>query len=106
MDAVDCLMGKFATYYGASHKTLDAVFELGDAEWRRDNPPEGERYERFEARREELNEAAADSSAPMTCSWWRRSPCCRVPSTPRPDHWVRACLWRQLSRAVRAVRIS
>lgn len=55
--AVNALMGKCATY-GFPHKTLNNCYELGDAEWRRDNPPEGERYERFEARREELNRLA------------------------------------------------
>ena len=52
-------MGKCAMY-GFPHKTLENHYELGDAEWRRDNPPEGERYERFEARREELNRLADD----------------------------------------------
>jgi membrane protein implicated in regulation of membrane protease activity len=57
MDAVGGLMDRCARY-GAQHKTLDGAYELADAEWRRDNPPDGERYERFEARREELNQAA------------------------------------------------
>jgi hypothetical protein len=55
--AVEALMAKCATY-GFAHKTLNHFYELGDAEWRRDNPPEGERFERFEARREELNRLA------------------------------------------------
>lgn len=54
VSAVDALMGKCAMY-GSAHKNLDNYYELADAEWRRDNPPEGERYERFEARREELH---------------------------------------------------
>jgi hypothetical protein len=58
-EAADALMGKCAQY-GIGHKTLDNHYELGDSEWRRDNPPEGERYERFEARREELNKLADD----------------------------------------------
>jgi hypothetical protein len=40
------------------HRTLDNHYELGESEWRRDNPPAGERYARFEARREELNKLA------------------------------------------------
>jgi hypothetical protein len=46
--------------YGIGHKTLDNQYELGDSEWRRYNPPEGAQYERFEARREELNKLAND----------------------------------------------
>jgi len=57
--AVDALKGKCAEY-GMPHRSLDKYYELGDADWRRDNPPEGERYERFEARREELNRLADD----------------------------------------------
>lgn len=57
MRAVDDLMGKCATY-GAAHTTLDNAYHLGDSDWVRDNPPEGERYERYEARRSELNDAA------------------------------------------------
>lgn len=50
-------MGKCALY-GVAHKTVKEAYALADAEWRRDNPPEGERYQRFEARREELSKAA------------------------------------------------
>lgn len=57
MSAVDNLMGKCARY-GVAHKTLKEAYALADAEWTRDNPPEGERYDRFEARREELGNAA------------------------------------------------
>lgn len=58
-EAADALMGKCAQY-GIGHRTLDNHYELGDSDSRRDNPPEGERYERFEARREELNTLADD----------------------------------------------
>ncbi len=57
INAVDGLMGKCALY-GVAHKTVEEAYALGDAEWRRDNPPEGERYERFEERRQELGKAA------------------------------------------------
>jgi len=58
-EAADALLEKCARY-GSGHKTLDDHYELADSEWRRDNPPEGERYERFEARRQELNNLADD----------------------------------------------
>jgi hypothetical protein len=57
INAVDDLMGKCAQY-GVAHKTVKEAYALADAEWRRDNPPQGERYDRFEARREELGNAA------------------------------------------------
>ncbi|MGH2917844.1 MAG: hypothetical protein ACRDLS_04480 [Solirubrobacteraceae bacterium] len=57
MSAVNKLMGKCAQY-GIPHRTLDNAYHLGDSDWVRDNPPEGERYERYEARRDELNQAA------------------------------------------------
>jgi hypothetical protein len=55
--ATDGLMGKCATY-GGPHRVLENHYELSDSDWRRDSPPEGERYERFEAHREELNHLA------------------------------------------------
>lgn len=55
--AADALLDKCAAY-GIPHRNLDNHYELSDAAWRRDNPPEGERYERFEAHRDELGRLA------------------------------------------------
>lgn len=57
MNATDKLMEGCA-YWGAAHRMVPNGYELGDAEWVRDNPPEGERYERFETRRTELGKRA------------------------------------------------
>jgi nitrogen fixation/metabolism regulation signal transduction histidine kinase len=57
MAAANDLLHKCA-FWGFQHRVLKDQYELGDAEWVRNNPPEGERYERFEIRRRELSEAA------------------------------------------------
>jgi hypothetical protein len=57
MAAANDLLHKCA-WWGAPHRTLQKHYELGLAECARDNPPEGEKYERFERCRRELGEAA------------------------------------------------
>jgi hypothetical protein len=52
-NAVETLMSRCAQY-GIAHQLAHGHYELAGTEWVRDNPPEGVRYERFEAQREEL----------------------------------------------------
>jgi hypothetical protein len=44
--------------YGVPHRTLEGYHELAGSDRRRDEPPEGPHYERFEAWRQELGELA------------------------------------------------
>ena len=65
VQAVEALMGKCAAY-GAAHRVQPGLYELGDSDSRRNNPPEGERYERFEARREGSTSSLTESLSRTT----------------------------------------
>lgn len=56
-DATDALRWSSAKY-GVHSEGFRDHFELIDNDWRRNNPPEGPRYEQYEAHRQELGELA------------------------------------------------
>lgn len=57
-EATNQLMGGCALWGGRDPDTPEGFFELSDARWVTNNPPEGPRYDRFEERRRALAERA------------------------------------------------
>jgi hypothetical protein len=57
-EATDRLMAGCARWGGRDRETPEGFYELDDARWATNNPPEGPRYERFEEHRRQLGEFA------------------------------------------------